>query len=1009
MKKILTLLFTYCLFQTIAQAQTTAPVNGLSDEREISYAFKNARVCIDASTVIENATLLIRKDRIIAVGTGVAIPADAVVYDLKGKSVYPAFIDMYTTYGQTTSGKDKKRGESGPQVFSNTKGAYNWNQAIKPEYDTYRNFVIDTKKASDLRKMGFGTVLTLSDDGIARGTAAIVELGESKESEMLLIERAAACYSFNKGSSGQDYPSSLMGSIALLRQTYYDADWYKKAIKKSTDISLESWIGNQLLPQIFEVTDYLSALRADKIGDEFGINYIIKGAGDEYRRVDEIKKAGNAFIIPLTFPKAYDVVNPYDALNISTGELKSWELAPANASILNKAGVKFAITSYGSKDGKEFIKNLLKAVQYGLPKDQALRALTQTPAELLKIADKTGSLKTGLQANFFICSKDFFDKENTMLETWVAGKRYVIKEADSLDFRGKYRFEMDTLKGWNLITTGDQLNSDWTLQKDSSTKIKVDFDRDGQQITLKFELKKGKGAYRLNGMLSYAGSKILSGDGQSPDGTWMKWKATWYAMGDSAKKDTSKKDLPVYTAKPWYPNIAFGFDSLPTTHAILIQHATVWTNESDGILTDADVLINNGKIERVGKGIDAGALKISGLEIIDGTGKHVTAGIIDEHSHIAISSGVNEGTQSITSEVRIGDVINPDDINIYRQLAGGVTSSHLLHGSANAVGGQTILVKLRWGKGAEAMKFEGADGFIKFALGENVKQSNWGDNNTIRYPQTRMGVEQIYIDGFTRAKEYDQRWKSFSSLKDKSKGDVPRRDLELDALAEILNSKRFITCHSYQQGEINMLMHVADTFGFKINTFTHILEGYKVADKMKAHGAGASSFADWWAYKYEVIEAIPYNGAILNKVGVTTAFNSDDAEMARRLNQEAAKAVKYGNVSEEEALKFVTLNPAKLLHVDNRVGSIKAGKDADLVIWNDNPLSVYAKPLQTFVDGICYYDIVRDEQLRKRNEQERLRIIREMIEDKASGSSTQKPAFTLEQLFHCNDMENLPH
>jgi imidazolonepropionase-like amidohydrolase len=407
-------------------------------------------------------------------------------------------------------------------------------------------------------------------------------------------------------------------------------------------------------------------------------------------------------------------------------------------------------------------------------------------------------------------------------------------------------------------------------------------------------------------------------------------------------------------------------------------------------------LIDKGKIISVGKNINAGDAKV-----IDGKGKHLTAGIIDEHSHIALTRGVNEATQSVTSEVRIGDAIDPTDIDIYRQLAGGVTTSQLLHGSANPIGGQSAIIKLRWGKTAEEMKFEGADGFIKFALGENVKQSNWGERNTIRYPQTRMGVEQVYYDAFIRAKEYEQKLKS--SSKDKL---VVRKDLELDALVEILNKKRFITCHSYVQSEINMLMHVADSMGFKVNTFTHILEGYKVADKMKAHGAGGSSFADWWAYKYEVIDAIPYNGAIMNKVGITTAFNSDDAEMARRLNQEAGKAVKYGNVPEEEALKFVTLNPAKLLHIDNRVGSIKTGKDADMVLWSDHPLSIYAKAEKTFVDGIAYYDIEKDVVLREEVTRERARLIQKMLTEKKVGNATQKPEKKEKKHYHCDDYED---
>jgi imidazolonepropionase-like amidohydrolase len=292
------------------------------------------------------------------------------------------------------------------------------------------------------------------------------------------------------------------------------------------------------------------------------------------------------------------------------------------------------------------------------------------------------------------------------------------------------------------------------------------------------------------------------------------------------------------------------------------------------------------------------------------------------------------------------------------------------------------------------MKIEGADGFIKFALGENVKQSNWGDRATIRYPQTRMGVEQIMMDGFTRASQYELDLKHNPNI---------RKDLELEALLEILRKKRFISCHSYVQSEINMLMHLADSFGFKLNTFTHILEGYKVADKMKKHGVYASTFADWWAYKYEVIDAIPYNAAILNKVGVLTAVNSDDAEMGRRLNQEAAKIVKYGGISEEEAWKMVTLNPARMLHLDNRMGSVKVGKDADIVLWNNHPLSIYAQPEYTYVDGKCLYSKVEDVLLRTYIQKERMRIIAAMQAAKAAGEKTENHVSETDPNYHCED------
>jgi imidazolonepropionase-like amidohydrolase len=407
----------------------------------------------------------------------------------------------------------------------------------------------------------------------------------------------------------------------------------------------------------------------------------------------------------------------------------------------------------------------------------------------------------------------------------------------------------------------------------------------------------------------------------------------------------------------------------------------------------------NGKITAVGADLEA-----DGVRVIDATGKHLTSGIIDEHSHLGASS-INEGGHNSSAEVSIEDVLEPDDIGLYRDLAGGVTAIQILHGSANPIGGRSAIIKLKWGETADELLIDDADPFIKFALGENVKQSNWGSYS--RFPQTRMGVEQVFVDHFQRAKEYGKTWERYNALpkKIKAKTKVPRYDIEMEVLLEILEGKRFISSHSYVQSEINMLMKVAEKFDFKINTFTHILEGYKVADKMAEHGVGGSTFSDWWAYKNEVKDAIPYNGAIMHNAGVTVAFNSDDAEMSRRLNQEAAKAVKYGGVSEEDAWKFVTLNPAKLLHLDHRMGSIKVGKDADLVLWSDHPLSIYAKAEKTIIEGTIYYDSETVENQLKSIETEKQQIIGQMLIAKALGADTQKAPSGAKREFTCETLD----
>jgi len=983
---------------SIVCAQETKPLHGVADKRHITYAFTNAKLFVDYKTIIDSATLIIKDGMIEAAGKNLTIPTYAVVTNLGGKSIYPSFIDLYTNYGISDQPKAEKG--KGPQVVSQTKGAYSWNQALKPEFLAHRFFSIQPEKAADLRKAGFGTVVTFNADGIARGTGSMVTLADENEPEIILVEKVAAFYSFNKGSSGQDYPTSEMGAIALLRQSFLDAEWYKSGGKsKEVNISIQSWIENQSVPQIFESDYKFQALRADKIGDEFGIKYLIKGSGDEYQKLEEIKATQCSFIIPLKYPEGFDVSDPYDALNISLEELKHWEMAPANAATLRNAGIEIAFTASGLKDASMFLDAVRKAILYGLSKEEALKACTATPAMLMGVADRVGSLKKGMVANFIITSGDLFSKENIIFENWVQGNKYVIKKSDIVDIRGNYSLDLNNRK-LNLRISGEPFSLKATVIEDSAnTKASVAFDND--IVSLKVEVKKdpGKGTYSLNGFRMPSGNIELKGTGSDPEGKQINWSAIWLSPYiTEVKVDTAKVEKPSW-GKLTYPNKSYGFDSLPSKETVLIKNITVWTCEVEGILTNTDVLITNGKISAIGKNLSQ-----SGAREIDGAGKHLTPGIIDEHSHIAVSREVNECSHSVTAEVRIGDVINPDDINIYRQLSGGVTAAQLLHGSCNAIGGQSAIIKLRWGQSAEKMKLEGAPGFIKFALGENVKQSNWGDDFKIRYPQSRMGVEQVYMDAFTRAREYANTLKKYKSA---AKGTpAPRRDLRLETLVEIMNKQRFITCHSYQQGEINMLMKVADSAGFNINTFTHILEGYKVADKMKAHGAGASSFSDWWAYKYEVIEAIPYNGAIMHQIGLTVAFNSDDAEMARRLNQEAAKAVKYGNISEEDALKFVTLNPAKLLHIDDKVGSIKKGKDADVVIWNDHPLSVYSKVLYTFIDGTCYFDADRDLQLRETIKTERARIIKKMIEEgNKEGREMKKPAFRVNELLHCMDDE----
>ena len=1001
----------------LSNAQVTFPVNGVADPRTGCYAFTNATIVKDGQATLSKATLVIRDGKITAVGTNAAVPKDAVVINCSGKYIYPSLIDIYTDYGIPQPQRPQPAGAGGffaPQQFaSNTKGAYGWNQAIRSEVNAADIFTVDDKAAKALRDIGFGSVLTHQKDGIARGTGAFVTLANEKENLVMVKNKASAHYSFSKGTSTQSYPGSMMGSVALLRQTYLDAQWYKgRPAKEGENISLQAWNDEQSLPQIFDANDKWSDTRADRIGDEFGVQYIIKAGGNEYQRITDIAATKAPFILSLNFPQAQEVDDPNDAKYVSLSDLKHWELAPTNPAAFEKANIPFAFTAADLKDSKQFWTNLRKAIEYGLSESKAFDALTKTPATWLGVYDKVGSLEEGKLANFLITTGPLFNEKTTIIENWVQGDKYALKEDAWTNITGTYNLVLN-MPGGQVNYTLDVKNSTTAnvIAKDTLTGK---FSYDGKLVKLSFSTtpshrpqgQMGQGGFGGRGGASIRLSGVNNGDiwqgtGVDTVGNSLTWTATFIKATEPI--DSSKRKFPLRLGKITYPFGAYGWDTLPHQQNLLIKNATVWTNEKEGILQNTDVLVKNGKIAQIGKNLSDASAKA-----IDGTGQYLAPGIIDEHSHIAAFS-INEGAQSVTSEVRIGDNLNPEDINIYRQLSGGVTSSHILHGSANTIGGQTQLIKLRWGVNDEDLKFKGADPFIKFALGENVKRTASTQGNT-RYPDTRMGVEEVQMDAFARAADYQKQMKEAEQSNKKKGGDAQmsvRRDLKLDALVEIMNGKRFITCHSYVQSEITELMRVAEKFGFKVNTFTHILEGYKVADKMKAHGANASTFSDWWAYKLEVQDAIAYNPAIMVKEGLNVCINSDDAEQARRLNQEGAKSVKYGGLTGEEAFKMVTLNPAKALHVDDKVGSIKVGKDADLVLWSDNPLSIYARANKTIVDGIVYFDRDRDKELRKQISAERNRIIQKMIAEgrnNPTGVTPSRPSLQL--VLHCEDYEH---
>ena len=994
MKKLFLILF--FTIQLSSFSQEYFPTNiDIKSELKTYILIENATIMVSPGEIIKNGSMLVKDGKIVEIGSDFSVPNNTVKYDMSGLYVYPSFVDVSSSFG-TKNPSNTSRSRS--TEYKASRQGYYWNDHILSDYNTIDDFNYDEKKSKELREFGFGVVNIHRKDGVHRGTGALVALDDkSNNSFRILNPTSTESFSFSRSLQfNQAYPSSIMGAMALLRQFYHDLKWYEDGGSTSTDMAIEAAIKNYSLPKIFSAGDKLNVIRALKISDELGFKSIVEGSGYEYENIEDLKNYDNTIVVPINYPKAFDLTDVHIVEKLTLQQLKRWNQAPSNLVQLSNNNINFAISPKNVKNSSEFFNNIRKSISYGLDSDEALAALTITPAKSINMEGKIGVIKQGAYANFLVTSGPIFEKETIIFENWVMGNKHTVKNVPKNSIDGDYVFS-DNGSKYELVV------------KNSQGKINVSLKKDSIKLNVKSVVKNGwlnmSIVDKENELYGFISSNInTNGLGSISFTDFEGIKKNILLKKSVENKEPVKKikKHDQYELIPVsYPNKAYGFKSKPKKQNVLFKNATVWTGESDGILENTDVLVSDGKIKSIGKN-----LSFSNVKVIDATNKHLTAGIIDEHSHIAASS-INEGGQNSSAEVSIEDVVDHEDINIYRNLSGGVTTIQILHGSANPIGGQSAIIKLKWGEKNDEMIFKNAPKFIKFALGENVKQSNWGSYN--RYPQSRMGVEQVFVDHFQRASEYDKEWKKYNKLskREKNKTIAPRFDIEMEVIAEILNKERHISCHSYVQSEINMLMKVAEKFGFTVATFTHILEGYKVASLMKRHGVGGAAFSDWWGYKFEVNDAIPYNGPIMTKAGVLVAYNSDDAEMSRRLNQEAAKAVKYGNLSEEEAWKYVTLNPAKLLKIDDKVGSIKVGKHADLVLWDKNPLSVYANAEKTMIEGVFYYEKDNiDAQLKSMQEEKNL-ILSMMIEAKKRGEETVEPVLEEKRIYECETVETI--
>jgi len=847
------------------------------------HALTNAKVIIKPGTTLNDATVVINNGRIISVTKNGKPPKTARVWDMRGHTIYAGFIDPYvtdvkpisTTMTQringneaTAAGKPGFFGAAGNELDPGQTGPGAGLSTITPDFHIVDSLSPKTDTYESHRKEGFTTIALAPSNGIIRGQSALLSLKNDSPNQIVIKPHLFQHIAFDtRASKTDEFPKSLMGVISAIRQAFADSQHYESTWKyyKANSTSFKRPAYNQSLNSlkdalhgnqrtVIEPGSVLMVDKAIRLGKEFGIKPIIVASGQEWRRPNLIMATQAEFIVPLIIPKAPKMPSPTDWENVSLDMLRAWDWAPEVPKLLHNNGHTISLTLHGLKDKKEFRTNLAKAIERGLPKDEALAALTTTPAKLTKSIDQLGTIETGKLANLVIVNGDYFDPKNKIKGVWIEGQ-------------------------WNSFEP-NKLN--WLTEK----KKKENNNKEEKEI----------------------------------------------------EKDKLIAHSPIDEVSIFEPK----------NKTIHVKNATIWTSSKRGILKKHDMLISDGKIKKIARNISTP----KNAHLISGKGLHITPGLIDAHSHSMILGMVNEGTLPSTAMVSIGDVVNSESPEIHRQLAGGLTVANLLHGSANPIGGQNAVIKLRLGSGPEGMKFKAAPSGIKFALGENVKQSNWGEKKVTRFPQTRMGVPVFHENRFTAAWQYNRKWRRFKE----SGGPPPRRDLELETLGQIIKAERWIHCHSYRQDEILAFMRTMEKFGVRIGTLQHVLEGYKIADEIAAHGAGSSCFSDWWGYKYEVIDAIPYAGSLMHQRGVVVSFNSDSSDLARRMNLESAKAVKYGNTKPSDALNFVTLNPAKQLRIDHRVGSLEAGKDGDFVIWSTSPLSTRSICLETWIEGKRYFE-----------------------------------------------------
>jgi len=961
-------------------ANRTEPVSGLRTNNTGYHALMNARVVVEPGQVLDNATVVIRNGIIQSVGSGDA-PAGARVWDLTGHTVYSGFIDAHADLGMS---EVPEGGDVGPT---------HWNPQVRAWYSTSSTLTDDEDRRAALRSQGFGTALAVPKQGLFRGQAAVVDLGDEGVRDRILRPDLVQAIGFQRSFQlGGSYPNSPMGTIALMEQTLMDADWYIRAwnayeqsgrsfLPPETSAALAALedVVNGAQPVMFEARSEEEYLRASTLADTYGLDAWYRGSGLEYRIVDVLQDRTEPLVVPINFPDAPDVGDAEAALNASYAQLRHWYLAPTSPGQLADAGVEFAITTDGLSSINEFLPNLRTAVARGLAPDAALAALTTTPASYLGVENTHGTITQGKVANLVVSEGDLFTEQATVRDVWVEGAAYEVSRAPQSDPRGTWRIASDDewgfeaivriegplnrLRGYVDIPEGSPQRFDGVRINIASAEVVAETGR----IDVRFpadDLGFQQGDFiQIRGN---ADGENFNGTGSMPNGAQPQFSGTRTETVEAEARGTMAVNVPDLDLPFIRPMMEFGVASIPEQPAaVVVRNATVWTQGPQGRLENADLLVRNGQVVEVGQNLSAPG----GAVEIDATGKHVTPGLIDPHIHSG-TSGTNESGFAIVPEVQMGDVVTHNNIWAYRQLAGGLTTAMVKHGSANPIGGENVIVKMRWGSLPNDMKLDTDTRTVKFALGENPKRRQG------RYPDTRMGTQEIIRDHFRAALDYRAEWERYEA---DGEGIPPRRDLRMEALLDILDQELLISSHGYRQDEFLALVRLAEEFDFRVQTLQHGVEAYKIAPELAASGVAAVVWSDWSAFKLEAYDATTYNARLLMEAGVVTSLHSDNSAIASRMNWEAGKLLRTG-VDEIQALSTVTNQSAQAIAIDDKVGSLEAGKDADFVIWSDNPLSQFTRAEQTWIDGRQYFTLEKDAQLREQMENERNMLIQAVLQ-----------------------------